>query len=65
MAELKELLEERRKMVDKKATEHRELRDGWNEKTKEYTSTRNEFNNEVRELIVQVRQRRELRDNMN
>ena len=65
MAELKELLEGRRKMVDKKATEHRELRDGWNEKTKEHTSTRNDFNNEVRELIVQVREQRELRDNMN
>jgi uncharacterized coiled-coil DUF342 family protein len=65
MAELKELLNERRKMVDEKATHHREIRDSWNEKTKEFTSTRNELNNEVRELIVQVREQRELRDNMN
>jgi uncharacterized coiled-coil DUF342 family protein len=65
MAELKDLLEERRKMVDKKATQHREIRDDWNEKTKEYTTTRNELNNEVRELIVQVREQRELRDQMN
>ena len=65
MAELKDLLEERRKMVDKKATQHREIRDDWNEKTKEYTGTRNELNNEVRELIVQVREQRDLRDQMN
>ena len=39
MAELKDLLDERRKMVDKKATQHREIRDDWNEKTKEYTGT--------------------------
>ena len=54
MAELKDLLDERRKMVDKKATQHREIRDDWNENTKQYTGTRNELNNEVRELIVQV-----------
>ena len=65
MAELKDLLNERRKMVDEKATHHREIRDDWNEKTKDFTSTRNELNNEVRELIVQVREQRELRDNMN
>ena len=65
MAELKDLLEERRKMVDKKATQHREIRDDWNEKTKQYTGTRNELNNEVRELIVQVREQRDLRDQMN
>ena len=49
MAELKDLLDERRKMVDKKATQHREIRDDWNEKTKQFTGTRNELNNEVRE----------------
>ena len=65
MAELKDLLEERRKMVDKKATQHREVRDDWNEKTKQFTTTRNELNNEVRELIVQVREQRDLRDQMN
>ena len=65
MTELKGLLEERRKMVDKKATHHREIRDDWNAKTKEYTTTRNELNNEVRELIVQVREQRDLRDQMN
>jgi len=65
MAELKDLLDERRKMVDKKATQHREVRDDWNEKTKEFTATRNELNNEVRELIVNVREQRELRDQMN
>ena len=65
MAEFKGLLEERRKMVDAKATLHREIRDDWNAKTKEYTTTRNELNNEVRELIVQVREQRDLRDKMN
>ena len=65
MAELKDLLDERRKMVDKKATQHREVRDDWNEKTKEFTATRNELNNEVRELIVNVREQRDLRDQMN
>lgn len=65
MAELKDLLDERRKMVDKKATQHREIRDDWNEKTKQFTTTRNELNNEVRELIVQVREQRDLRDQMN
>lgn len=65
MAEFKGLLEERRKMVDAKATLHREIRDDWNAKTKEYTTIRNELNNEVRELIVQVREQRDLRDKMN
>jgi len=65
MEQLKDLLDERRKMVDKKATQHREVRDDWNEKTKEFTATRNELNNEVRELIVNVREQRELRDQMN
>jgi len=65
MAELKDLLDERRKMVDKKATQHREVRDDWNEKSKEFQTARNELNNEVRDLISQVKEQRELRDQMN
>ena len=53
------------KWLTKKATQHREIRDDWNEKTKQFTTTRNELNNEVRELIVQVREQRDLRDQMN
>ena len=65
MDELKPQLEERRKMVDEKATKYRTLRDECNENSKKFTATRNEMNGEVRELIVQVREQREIREQMN
>ena len=65
MADFKVQLEERRKVVDGKATEYRTTRDEWNDKTKTHTTTRNELNAEVRELIVQVREQREIREQMN
>ena len=65
MSELKTQLEERRKLVDGKATSYRTTRDEWNDKSKSFTGTRNELNAEVRELIVQVREQREIREQMN
>ncbi len=65
MSEMKEILEERRKMVDEKATKYRTTRDEWNQKTKENTAARNDLNTEVRELIVQVKEQREIREQMN
>ena len=65
MDELKTQLEERRKMVDEKATKYRTLRDECNDNSKKFTITRNEMNGEVRELIVQVREQREIREQMN
>ena len=65
MTDFKTQLEDRRKLVDEKATHYRKTRDEWNEKTKTFTSERNELNAEVRELIVQVREQREIREQMN
>jgi uncharacterized coiled-coil DUF342 family protein len=65
MSGMKVSLEEKRKMVDGKATTYRTTRDEWNQKTKENTSARNELNSEVRELIVQVKGQREIREQMN
>jgi uncharacterized coiled-coil DUF342 family protein len=65
MSELKTLLEEKRKLVDKKATEYRQVRDDWNNRTKEHLTTRNNLNTEVRELIANVRTQRELREQKN
>ena len=65
MSELKTQLEERRKLVDGKATSYRTTRDEWNDKSKTFTGTRNELNAEVRELIVQVKEQREIREQMN
>ena len=62
MSELKSLLEEKRKLVDKKATEFRQVRDDWNDQTKEHLGTRNNLNSEVRELITNVRTQRDLRE---
>ena len=41
MSGMKVILEERRKMVDDKATQYRTTRDEWNQKTKENTGARN------------------------
>mgnify|MGYP001191279779 FL=1 len=65
MSEIKPMLEEKRKLVDQKATQYRTTRDEWNTRTKEHTVTRNELNAEVRELIQNVRQQREIREQMN
>jgi len=65
MTDFKDQLEDRRKVVDGKATQYRTTRDEWNGKTKTHTTTRNELNAEVRELIVQVREQREIREQMN
>ena len=65
MAEIKEILDEKRKLVDQKATQYRTTRDDWNSRTKEHTVIRNELNAEVRELIQNVRQQREIREQMN
>lgn len=65
MADLEQVLEEKRKLVDGKATIYRTSRDEWNARTKTCTITRNELNAEVRELIQNVRQQREIREQMN
>ncbi|MGY8670675.1 MAG: coiled-coil protein [Candidatus Poseidoniales archaeon] len=65
MADLEQVLEEKRKLVDEKATIYRNSRDEWNARTKTCTITRNELNAEVRELIQNVRQQREIREQMN
>ena len=65
MSDLKEILDEKRKLVDQKATQYRTTRDEWNNRTKEHTAIRNELNAEVRELIQNVRQQREIREQMN
>ena len=65
MGEIKPVLDEKRKLVDQKATQYRTTRDEWNARTKEHTITRNELNAEVRELIQNVRQQREIREQMN
>ena len=65
MADLEQVLEEKRKLVDEKATIYRQSRDEWNARTKTCTIARNELNAEVRELIQNVRQQREIREQMN
>ena len=65
MGEIKPVLDEKRKLVDQKATQYRTTRDEWNARTKEHTIARNELNAEVRELIQNVRQQREIREQMN
>ena len=65
MSELKGLLEDKRRLVDKKATEYRQVRDEWNGRTKEHLTARNGLNSEVRELITNVRSQRDLREEKN
>lgn len=65
MDDFKQLFEERRSILDAKATQYREERDSWNEKTKELVSQRNEFNSEVRELIQLSDQQKQVREQMN
>ena len=65
MSDLKSLLEERRTMVDTKATTYREARDGHNEKARGARTARDELSGEVRELITEVKQQREVREQLN
>ena len=65
MAEINQILEEKKNMVNEKATTFRETRDEWNKKSKTHSTARNELNAEVKELIVQVREQRDIREQMN
>ena len=65
MDDFKEMFEKRRSILDEKATHYREDRDGWNEKTKELVSQRNEFNAEVRVLIQESEKQKTQREKMN
>ena len=65
MAEISQVLEEKKNMVNEKATAFRETRDEWNKKSKTHSTARNELNGEVKELIVQVREQRDIREQMN
>ena len=65
MNDLGEVLEARRKLVDKKATEARNTRDEWNAQSKKHFATRNEYNTEVRELVKNAREQKEIRERMN
>ncbi|MAL52119.1 MAG: hypothetical protein CL991_05640 [Euryarchaeota archaeon] len=65
MSDLKSLLEERRTMVDTKATTYREARDGHNEKARSARTARDDLSGEVRELISEVKQQREVREQLN
>ena len=65
MNDLGEVLEARRKLVDKKATEARISRDDWNAQSKKHFATRNEYNNEVRELVQNAREQKDIRERMN
>ena len=65
MSEINQVLEQKKNMVNEKATKFRETRDEWNKKSKTHSTARNELNAEVKELIVQVREQREIREQMN
>ena len=65
MNDLGEVLEARRKLVDKKATEARNTRDEWNAQSKKHFATRNEYNTEVRELVKNAREQKDIRERMN
>jgi uncharacterized coiled-coil DUF342 family protein len=65
MNDLKPVLEDMRKNVDRKATDSRNVRDEWNGKTREHLGTRNSFNSQVRELISEVQRQKAIRDEAN
>ncbi len=65
MNELKKELEGRRASMDAKATDFRNKRDDWNTKTREIQQTRNMLNSAVRELILEVKKQRTIRDGEN
>lgn len=65
MEDLKPMLEDLRKRVDRKATDSRNVRDDWNGKTREHLGTRNAFNSQVRELLSEVQRQKAIRDEAN
>jgi phosphoserine phosphatase len=65
MKELKKELDTRRGAMDTKATDFRNKRDDWNTKTREIQQTRNTLNSAVRELILEVKKQRTIRDGEN
>lgn len=65
MSEFKDFLETKRKIMDKKATKHREERDIWHSKSKDSASKRNELNAGTRELLLQVQEQKSIRDQLN
>ena len=65
MSDISQILEQKKNMVNEKATKFRETRDEWNKKSKTHSTARNELNAEVKELIVQVREQRDIREQMN
>ena len=62
---LKSLMEKKRKLADEKASEFKQVRDDWNNKTKEHLTTRNDLNSEVKKLNSNMRTQRDLRNQKN
>ena len=58
-------LESLRSIVDRKATENRDVRDGLNGEMREHIGVRNSFNSQVRELISEVQRQKVIRDEAN
>ena len=48
MTEINQVLEQKKNMVNEKATKFRETRDEWNKKSKTHSTARNELNAEVK-----------------
>ena len=65
MDDILPVLTDLRGIVDRKATENRDVRDGLNGKMREHIGTRNTFNSEVRELISEVQHQKGIRDESN
>ena len=62
MGNLEEILNKKRKFVDRKATDLRKERDGLNAEMKPYAEARNQLNLEVRELIENRNEQRDIRE---
>ncbi|MEE2748217.1 MAG: hypothetical protein VX473_07120 [Candidatus Thermoplasmatota archaeon] len=54
-----------RGIVDRKATDNRDVRDGLNGEMREHIGVRNSFNSQVRELISEVQRQKVIRDEAN
>jgi len=65
MVDFPPMLEDLRKIADRKASQNRDIRDGLNVIMKEHIGTRNEFNTEVRNLITEVQTQKGIRDEAN
>ncbi|MEW5759321.1 MAG: phosphoserine phosphatase [Candidatus Thermoplasmatota archaeon] len=63
--ELIEELEEKRKILNAKAEEHKAKRDEYNEKTKRLIAKRDELNENVRKNMIEANHHRELRNKLN